>query len=361
VLACGGLGQLFLHTNNAAGTTADGYALAYRAGLPLRDMEFVQFYPTALGEWGSRTLIYEAFVFNGGAIIRNRLGEDVRVRHGLQDPMLFTRDRFTRALMTEILEGRATEGKLTLNLTPVPQDTMAKLAVMLPREERQRRHFPVAPTAHFAMGGVEIDPTAHTAVEGLLACGEVCGGVHGANRLAGNALTEVFVFGTIAGEQAARLAAGDQPVAPEEAEVLQEVERLRRVASGRQGQSPELRRALKLTMWEKAGIIRDGEGLRGALAEIASLREALGGAGAADPRELVKLLELDNMVTTAEMVCRAALMRTESRGAHYRSDHPQEDNREWLRNIFIRRREGQMELTTRPVAFTEVSPQEGGQ
>ena len=274
VLACGGLGQLFLHTNNAAGTTADGYALAYHAGLTLRDMEFVQFYPTALGEWGSRTLIYEAFVFNGGAIIRNRLGEDVRARHGLQDPMVFTRDRFTRALMTEILEGRATEGKLTLDLTPVPPETMAKLAPLLPREERECRQFPVAPTTHFAMGGLEIDPDSHTALPGLLACGEVCGGVHGANRLAGNALTEVFVFGTIAGEEAARLSAGTQPVSPEEADVLQEVDRLRQSASGRTGQCQQLRRALKQVMWDKAGIIRDQAGLQGALAEIASLNES---------------------------------------------------------------------------------------
>ncbi|MEK7848149.1 MAG: fumarate reductase/succinate dehydrogenase flavoprotein subunit, partial [Chloroflexota bacterium] len=100
--------------------------------------------------------------------------------------------------------------------------------------------------------------------------------------------------------------------------------------------------------------------LRGALAEVMSLREGLGGAGAADPRELVKLLELDNMLTTAEMLCRAALMRTESRGAHFRSDYPQEDNHHWLQNIIIRRREEGMELSTRPVAFTEVSPPEGG-
>ncbi|MEK7847399.1 MAG: FAD-binding protein, partial [Chloroflexota bacterium] len=191
ILACGGLGQLYLHTNNAAGTTGDGYALAYQVGLPLRDMEFVQFYPTALGEWGSRTLIYEAFVFSGGAIIRNSRGEDVRVRHGLQDPMLFTRDRLARAMITEIREGRAVDGKLTLDLTPVPPDTLAKLVSLLPGEERDRRAFPVAPTTHFAMGGVEIDPSAHTAREGLLACGEVCGGVQGANRLGWNALTEV--------------------------------------------------------------------------------------------------------------------------------------------------------------------------
>ncbi|MEE9202065.1 MAG: FAD-binding protein [Dehalococcoidia bacterium] len=360
VLACGGLGQLFRHTNNAAGTTADGYALAYQAGLPLRDMEFVQFYPTALGEWGSRTLIYEAFVFNGGAVIRNRHGEDIRERHGLQDPMLFTRDRLARALMTEIMEGRATDGKLTLDLTPVPPEAMTKLAGMLPSEERERRSFPVAPTTHFAMGGVEIDPSCHTALEGLLACGEVCGGVHGANRLGGNALTECFVFGTVAGEEAAHLATRTQPLAAGEADVLREVDRLKHAASGREGQCRELRLALKQVMWEKAGIIRDEAGLRGALTEIASLREAQDGAGAADPRELVKLLELDYMLTTAEAVCRAALMRTESRGAHYRSDHPQEDNREWLQNIFVRRHQEQMELSTRPVAFTEVSPEEGG-
>jgi succinate dehydrogenase/fumarate reductase flavoprotein subunit len=142
--------------------------------------------------------------------------------------------------------------------------------------------------------------------------------------------------------------------------VLREVDRLRQAASGREGQCQQLRLALKQVMWEKAGIIREEAELKGALAEIASLREALDGAGAADSRELVKLLELDYMLTTAETVCRAALMRTESRGAHYRSDYPQEDNREWLRNIFVRRREGRMELSTRQVALTEVSPEEGG-
>ncbi|MDP6099823.1 MAG: FAD-binding protein, partial [Dehalococcoidia bacterium] len=357
VLACGGLGQLYLHTNNAAGTTADGYALAYHAGLTLRDMEFVQFYPTALGELGSRNLIYEAFVFNGGAIIRNSQGEDVRVRHGLQDPMVFTRDRFTRALMTEILEGRATADKLTMDLTPVPPETLAKLTPLLPREERERRQFPVAPTAHFAMGGLDIDTDSHTALPGLLACGEVCGGVHGANRLAGNALTEVFVFGTIAGEEAAHLSAGTQPDSPEGDDVLGEVDRLRQSASGQTGQSQQLRRALKQVMWDKVGVIRDHAGLQGALAEIASLNEAVGVAGAACPRELVKLLEMDYMLTTAEMVCRAALKRSESRGAHFRTDSPQEDNQGWLKNITIRRRGSQMEMDTVPVALTEISPE----
>jgi aspartate oxidase len=228
ILACGGLGHIFLNTNNAAGITGDGYALAYDVGASLADMEFVQFYPTALGKRGGRTLLYEALVFRAGAVIKNSLGEDITERYGLKDPATMTRDRVSRAVMQEIVEGRG----VALDLSPIPPEHLESLRFLLPaRTPPQKRQFPVSPTTHHAMGGVRIDTEAHTEVEGLFAAGEVCAGMHGANRLAGNAITEIWVMGAIAGrvaaERAKRMAA--TPLAEPQAGV--EVERLEGLGS----------------------------------------------------------------------------------------------------------------------------------
>ncbi|MBI2847123.1 MAG: FAD-binding protein [Chloroflexi bacterium] len=349
ILACGGLGQIYLHTNNAAGITGDGYALAYQAGLPLVDMEFVQFYPTAVGKLGGRDISYEAFVFRAGARLLNSLGEDIIQRHRLQNALV--RDRLTRAMWAEIQEGRGIQGKVMLDLTPVPDGTLERLLTMLPRRIRGQHHLLVAPTVHFQMGGVVIDQAAHTSIHGLLACGEVCGGVHGANRLGGNALTEIFVFGAIAGREASILRGLLPEVSP--GTLSMELDRLRAMTTPG-SRVDDLRRHLKETMWLNVGIVRDEKSLTSALREIAHLGKALPQAGAVTPLELRKKLELQNMLTVAEMVCRAALMRTESRGAHFRSDFPEEDNKSWLKNILISQIEEKMHPQAVPVDLSLV-------
>ncbi len=348
ILATGGAGDLYLRTDNAVGSTGDGYALAYESGASLRDMEFVQFYPTALGKYGRKGWTYVRFV-RAGATFRNSLGEDVLERHGIKDFISMTRDIVARAIMTEITEGRGIENYLIVDFASIPEEEFRRL-----REFIKSKHYPekvrVAPTAHFFMGGVKINERCETELDGLYAAGEVCGGAHGANRLAGNAITEILVFGTIAGNSAATRASKIKKVPAPQSEVLAEVERLEELTSyqGRE-ELGEVHQSLKQTMWDKVGIIRNKEGLAEAQREILSAREQLRNVSLKNYQHLSQAIKLANMLTVSEMVCRAALKRTESRGAHYRIDYPEQDNEQWLKNIEISRESGNMTLRSIPV------------
>ena len=357
ILSTGGFGQMYLHNNNAAGMTGDGHALAFELGIPLKDMEFIQFYPTALGTLGRRLFLYEAFVFQAGAVIRNAQGNDIIAKYGLKEPMVMTRDRLTRAIMQEILEGRDVDGGVIIDLSTVLDEKLNKLRHLLPALDKpNKKEFIVSPTAHFCMGGIPIDEDAQTRISGLFAAGEVCSGVHGANRLGGNALTEVFTMGGIAGRSAALQAQEiRQPDLPEK-EVYEEKSRLERLLStGEEEEVREVRKGLKSTMWFKAGIIRKKEDLEEALEKIGELAAYLPGVQIRDGRGLIKYLELCNMLLLSEMVCKAALVRKESRGAHYRSDYPEEDNDKWLKNIIIHKQDSKINLKPVPVSMDTVA------
>jgi len=356
VLATGGFAQAYLHNNNAAGMTGDGQALTFELGVPLKDMEFVQFYPTATGALGSRLFLYEAFIFQAGAVLRNALGDDIIAKYGLNDPMAMTRDRLTRAVMQEILEGRGIRGGLIVDLSPIPDKELAALDHLLPAARSpNEKGLIVSPTAHFCMGGISIDDHAETIVPGLFAAGEVCAGVHGANRLGGNALAEAFAMGGVAGERAAQRAREtDQPDLPQK-ELSAEKERLESFFSERGKDLGELRHELKDVMWRKVGIIRGKDGLEQALEEIKGIGRSLKQVRIRDYRELMRCLELEHMVLLSEMVCRSALLRTESRGAHYRSDYPEEDNDRWLKNSWIRKHGPAMKLEAVPVPMTSMN------
>jgi fumarate reductase (CoM/CoB) subunit A len=350
VLALGGLGQVFAKTNNVTSINGDGYAMAFEAGATLRDMEFVQFYPTAFWEeaetsWG---VLYEGFVALPGFAIRNALGENILERHGLNDPRQVTRDRLTRAIMLEVVEGRGIDGALLFDLSRSPRDRVERLGMRLPKQGGQiKTEFRVSPTTHFCMGGVEVDTDCQTAVPGLYAAGEVCGGIHGANRLGSNALTVCFAMGAIAGEEAARRAvAMRQP--PEAGKATQAaLERLKELSSsGGTVSVEELRRTLKRTMWDSVGIIRRDEGLAGAIADITSIRHHMPDVKVATPKDLADVAVIENMAKVAEMIARAARVRTESRGSHYRMDYPEESS-EWVCSTFIRKTGEDMALNSR--------------
>lgn len=355
ILTTGGYAQLYRNNNNAAGITGDGQALIYDLGLPLKDMEFVQFYPTGLGRLGNRAVLYEALVFRAGAKLKNARGEDVILKHGLDDPMRVTRDRLARAMTREILGGLDVNGGIIMDLSPIPDDLLARLSPLLPLSwTPAQKELIVAPTAHFCMGGAIINERAETPLSGLYAAGEICAGVHGANRLGGNALTEVWAMGGVAARQAAEKAKEtDLPEAPA-AEIAQEKARFE-TTPGKSGVDlKSLQREFKELMWAKAGIIRDNRTLSEALVRIEEL-QALGREASPDtPGELKKLVEFQNMLLMAEMICRAGLMRTESRGSHYRADFPQENNSDWLKNIVVRREGPEMLLESAPVSLDMV-------
>ena len=345
LIATGGFAQIYLHNNNAAGMTGDGLALSFDLGLPLRDMEFVQFYPTALGKRGNRLLLYEALVFDAKATLKNSMREDIISKYGLSDPLKMTRDRLSRAIMKEILDGRDVSKGVTLDLSTVQEGDLKRMSYLLPpMKNGGKEELIISPTAHFTMGGVEINEEGETAVQGLFAAGEVCSGVHGANRLGGNALAEVFVIGTIAGENAAEKALNTKRVKLPKDEIYAERDKIESLYSEGQTDIKELRRSLKETMWRNAGIIRHRNGMKEALKKIKELSSCIPDLYIKDRTALVKSLELRNMFLVSEMVCRAALKRTESRGAHYREEYPAEDNDNWLKNIVIRKEGSQMKL-----------------
>jgi len=356
ILASGGLGQVYLRTDNAAGTTGDGYALAYEAGAVLQDMEFVQFYPTSLGS-GTPAPFYECFFFETGGRLLNWNGEDIARKHGLTDPMLLTRDCLSLAIAREIASGLGFEDKVVLDLSGIPEEKIEKLQPILPKGySRGEPHFLVAPTAHFHIGGVKINEKAETSLSSLYAAGEVCAGIHGANRLSGNALTEVWVFGTIAGREAAARAKEDKKEVRFTEEIATEIERLHKLLPRQDGEQAEpLRQSLKETMWYKAGIIRSAKGLKEALKEIADLKERYRHISVTDRRELRLAMRLGNMLTASKMICRTALLRSESRGAHYRQDFPEQNNKDWLCNILLVKKDGHMALSTKPVEFTKLA------
>jgi succinate dehydrogenase/fumarate reductase flavoprotein subunit len=345
VLATGGFGQVYLHNNNAPGLTGDGHALALEAGVSLRDMEFVQFYPTALGKLGGRLLLYEGPVFEGGAILRNAQGEDILLKHGLKDPKLATRDRVSQVLTQEILEGRGVGGGVVMDLGKLAEAMPASLRMQLPANwTPSLRHLTVSPTTHFCMGGVIAGPDAATSLPGLFAAGEVCGGVHGANRLGGNALAEVFVMGAEAGASAAGLAKNIETAPPSELEIHAEKARLEDLGVPEGREAHECAQRLKQVMWQHGSIVRSGEGLQQALSAIEKLGSEEAGITVKSPRDLRAALEFRNMRLVSEMVCRAALMRTESRGAHFRVDFPEEDGRNWVKCIVLTKGEGGVRL-----------------
>ncbi len=361
VLALGGLGQIYQRTNNAAEATGDGYALAYRAGLPLMDMEFMQFFPTGLGKHGAKLVLYDFFIAREGATIRNSLGEDILEKYNLKNPVNQTRDNMSRVIMLEILGGRDIDGCLYLDISKVRPEFLEQARAMphllkgVPPDETQ---LPVAPTAHYQMGGVRVEPSSgRTALDGLFAAGEVVGGAHGANRMPGNALMECFVMGAITGRLAAeRVKEVDYP-APDESQISEEIGYLESQLASREGEpARDVRESLRKTMQYQVGVIRDQEGLSKALSEIAVLGERAKKVIVGTPQELVSAVRLRNMLLVAEMVCRAALERNESRGSHYRSDFPEENDAEWLKNIVISSQKGKMTLRRVPVEMVKISP-----
>lgn len=355
ILATGGYSQIYFNTSNTPGINGDGLALAYELGVPLKDMEFVQYYPTAAGKRGNNLLLYEGFLFNG-AVLRNDDNENLLTKHGLNDPHKITRDLLAQTIFKEIRAGHDIEGGLLMDLSEVSEERLAQLKPMLPQGVAEKRKCIVSPTTHHSMGGIVIDSETKTALAGLYAVGEVCGGMHGANRLAGNALAEIFSMGGIAGRNAAINAReNDKSSVPEE-QIEKERERLESLFS-QAGEDPAtLIRSLKKTMWQRAGVVRSSDDLEVALAKIEDIRSASRKCKVETAGDLMHSIGLQNMLILSEMVCRSALLRTESRGSHFRPEFPQEDNANWLKNIVIRQENDEMRVDVHPVKLEYVSP-----
>jgi len=328
VIATGGAGQLYLYNTNPEVATGDGIAMAYRAGAWLEDMEFIQFHPTAFcSPEGGCFLISEA-LRGEGAVIVNRRGERFLFRYH-PAAELAPRDVVARALFREM---RETGEPVYLDLRPV-EGLLRRFPHISERLRSQgldpeKELIPVTPAAHYLMGGVKTDLDGYTGIPGLYACGEAaCTGVHGANRLASNSLLEGAVFGA---RIARTLERSLPPPLPSFSLPQWRLPRIR-LQVRKAVRVRKIWRRLQEIMWEKVGLERVGRELGEAWEEMRSLRASLGTPETREEKEL------ENLLTVARVVARAAFIREESRGAHFRKDFPRRDDARWLRHLAHRR------------------------
>lgn len=343
VLASGGGGRVFGRTNNPMRTTGDGYALVRELGLPLRDMEFVQFYPIGLAELELPVWFIGLHVIDDAPLTDSRGNEFLKAllpKWGLKsggEANLYARDRAAIAIAQKWHQGE----EVWLHLEQMPPENWEqpyyRAIRRLNRAERDftRRPVRVKPLEHYMSGGLPIKPDGSTELEGLFACGEVTGGVDGANRIGGNAFANITVFGLRAGETAARYARVADPVdtATGSCEFTKEMTSW---FSESTGPAPsQLIHELRSLMDTQVGPIRSGQGLQNALETISELQKRLATIRVGSSQELRDALELRNMLCVSQVIASSALTRTESRGVHYRTDYT-EERHEWQKPVIIR-------------------------
>ena len=369
LLAMGGGPTMYKVIACSADKAADGIALAYRAGLPLRDMEMIQFHPTGLvipDSLMTGALLEEGLRGAGGYLLNGR-GERYMERYDPKRMERSTRDLVSRASFLEVTEGRGTpNGGVWIDVSHLGAEVVERNFRGMVRRCRDfgrdlaRGPVEVGPTTHFMMGGVVVDTACRTAIEGLFAAGEDTGGVHGANRLGGNGVAESTVFGGIAGDVMADFVAGREAAGARSANVVDGViERLTAPLERRGGDLYALQRELRAVMWDRAGLVRDGEGLGAAASTAERIAVELGRVGvpggAAFNLAWQDWLNLGNQATVANLIATTALARTESRGAHYRSDFPAPADAP-LYTVRIQSRGGECSVWTEPVALTRATP-----
>jgi fumarate reductase flavoprotein subunit len=336
LLAMGGGPTMYRVIACSADKAADGVAMAWRAGLLVRDMEMIQFHPTGLVVPGSLMTgaLLEEGLRGAGGHLRNGLGERYMARHDPERMERSTRDLVSRASFLEVVAGRGTpNGGVWIDVSHLGAEVVERSFRGMVRRCRDfgrdlaRQPVEVGPTAHFMMGGVVVDPACRTAVEGLFAAGEDTGGVHGANRLGGNGVADSTVFGGIAGDVMADFVAGRRAPQPALSALGPAIRGAQApLARGASENLYELQRRLREVMWDRAGLVREAAGLREAARVAEDVERRLDAAGVPGGRELnlawQDWLNLRSQALVARLVVACALEREESRGAHYRSDFP---------------------------------------
>ncbi|TFH19406.1 FAD-binding protein [Candidatus Bathyarchaeota archaeon] len=351
LLASGGAGGLFKRTDCPKRTTGDGYSLAFQAGARLRDMEFCQFFPLALAEPDQPSLLVDGKVVWEGKIL-NANGEDIPAKHHVTErPYIAkSRDLLSRAMMREVHDGAGVEGAVLLDAREVvkngkPGDFygMGSYEYYVEKLRAHERPIRIAPLSHFTMGGIVANTYGETDVPGLFAAGEVVGGVHGANRHGGNALTDVTVFGVRTAKKAVEYAESKSMVDVDEL-AESEIERYKRLASRDTGFTPPtLMDLVRENMWENVGVIRDSYTLVEAYQKLSELRDSTRSLLAKPGKQLLNALELIMALDVCEYITRAAMERRESRGAHFRLDHPTEDPT-WRKTIILSKKDGAIQV-----------------
>ncbi len=396
VLATGGIGRAYAVTSNSWEYTGDGHALAYHAGAALQDMEFIQFHPTGM-VWppSVRGILVTEGVRGEGGILLNREGrrfmfDDIPPAYRAQTadtaeegwcyvtgdkdarrpPELLTRDHVARCIVREVREGRGSpHGGVFLDIAWI-REKLPKAAEHIRKKLPSMYHqfkqladiditttpMEVGPTTHYVMGGVRVDgDTQMSTVPGLFAAGEVAAGLHGANRLGGNSLSDLLVFGQRAGDHAAQYAAAHAQLAPDGGEVGEALREALAPFSRTGGENPyAIQQDLQGMMQDLVGIVRREDEMRRAAEALGALRDRAARAGVSGHREYNPgwhtALDLANLLTVSEAVVRSALERTESRGGHFRDDHPEKDPAQGEVNLVVQRgTDGAMTVRREPV------------
>ncbi|MBW2471863.1 MAG: succinate dehydrogenase flavoprotein subunit [Deltaproteobacteria bacterium] len=379
MLATGGAGKIYKTTSNAFASTGDGMAIAYRAGAPLEDMEFVQFHPTGIYKLG--ILISEAARGEGGILLNNE-GERFMERYAPVIKDLAPRDMISRCMLDEMRAGRGIDGKdyFHLDLTHLGPDVIEKKLAEITSFARTyagvdpvKEPIPVQPTCHYMMGGIATDADGRVVVDdqntpyaGLYAAGEcACVSVHGANRLGCNALLDTLVFGRRAGLQIKKFVKSvDRPKLPAKPD-KKDAERIKSLmqSSGRET-GGAIRAELQESMMENVSVFRQAESLTAALDHIEALKAryknlSIQDKGGCFNRDLLDAIELGHLLDLAEVITRSALAREESRGAHSREDFPDRDDKKFLAHTMARYDADRgPQIFTKPVAITKFEPKE---
>jgi succinate dehydrogenase / fumarate reductase flavoprotein subunit len=372
ILATGGMGQVYSKTTNSLTTTGDGIAMAYNAGLPIEDMEFVQFHPTSL--YGSNILISEGARGEGGYLV-NASGERFMKRYAPDKMELAPRDIVSRSIETEIKEGRGFEGGYVhLDLRHLGEakinerlPTIRELAMYFAGVDPVNEPIPIQPAQHYTMGGVPTDSDGVTSIKGLYAAGEcACVSVHGANRLGGNSLLDTVVFGKRAGAKAAEYVKESPTTDFPEAALKEEEKRIETILNRKDGvKSSEIKTALGNVMFDRVGIFRNRRDLETAKRNVAALQSQFQNVCAKDSSRkfntsLTETLEMGFALDLAEVIVACALARKESRGAHSRVDYPKRDDAKWLKHTLATRTVEGPKLSYRPVTITRFQPEARG-
>lgn len=374
ILATGGYGRIYNRSTNALINTGDGAMLAYDVGVPLEDMEFIQFHPTTL--YGSNILITEGARGEGGYLL-NSEGERFMEKYAPEAMELAPRDIVARAIIRETEEGRAFEDEFVhLDITHLGE---SKIKERLPGIRQIAKDFagidpvqepiPVQPGQHYSMGGIDVDTFGRTCIDGLFAVGEcACVSVHGANRLGGNSLLETIVFGRRAGKKAVEQLDGRRSY--DMKSIQEKMEEDRKTIDNLLGRSEgdpysKVMEDLRETMFEHFGIYRKEGSMREGLLKLKQIKEDYGSIKIdnENPRfntALVRTLELKSMIKVAESVALGSLKRKESRGSHYRRDYPKRNDEKYLQHSMFRKTEDGPKVDYKEVTITQFKVKERG-
>ncbi|MFQ6082291.1 MAG: FAD-dependent oxidoreductase [Candidatus Aminicenantia bacterium] len=372
IFATGGYGRVYLRTTNSYVNHGSGTGIAYRAGAPLKDMEFVQFHPTSL--YGTNILITEGARGEGGYLV-NKEGKRFMEDYAPKAMELAPRDIVARAIQIEIEKGGGIEDEYVyLDLRHLGAEKIKKrlpgireIAINFAGVDPIEAPIPIQPAQHYSMGGIDVDEKCETMVNGVYAAGEcACVSVHGANRLGGNSLLETIVFGKIAGIEASKYTLESEGNSKAERILLENIKamegKIKKWLTRDSGEKVhQLLNKLKVVLTEKVGIFRNKKDLKAALEVIQELKERyqniyLSGKSLVFSQELVNAIEFEAMLDLAEVITLGALNREETRGSHFRTDFPERNDQDWLKHTLVTYTDKGPKISYKEVIITTYQP-----